>query len=108
MSWRSIADLIADDPNAPVAILGAPMEAGSVTPGRCDLAPAAIRRALRRFSTWDLTASLELDLSVRDAGDVPVRGVMPADGFLPIRDAVEACAAAHPLTLLLGGNNAVT
>jgi len=108
MSWRSIADLIVDDAKAPVAILGAPMEAGSVTPGRCDLAPAAIRRALRRFSTWDLSAGLELELAIRDAGDVPVQGVMPADGFLPIRDAVQACVGAHPLTLLLGGNNAVT
>jgi len=108
MSWRSIADLIVDDAKAPVAILGAPMEAGSVTPGRCDLAPAAIRRALRRFSTWDLSAGLELELALRDAGDVPVQGVMPADGFLPIRDAVQACVDAHPLTLLFGGNNAVT
>src|SRR3954471_9454239 len=108
MSWTSIADLIADDPGAPVAILGAPMEAGSVTPGRCDLAPAAVRRALRRFSTFDLTASLELDLAIRDAGDVPVQGLMPADAFLPIRDAVEACLLDHRLTILLGGNNAVT
>ena len=108
MSWQSIADLIVDDAAAPVAILGAPMEAGSVTPGRCDLAPAAIRRALRRFSTWDLTEGLALDLAIRDAGDVPVQGVMPADGFLPIRDAVEACVAVHQLTILLGGNNAVT
>jgi formiminoglutamase len=108
MSWRSIADLIVDDAEAPVAILGAPMEAGSVTPGRCDLAPAAIRRALRRFSTWDLSSDLELDLAVREAGDVPVRGVMPADGFLPIRDAVEGCTGAHALTILLGGTNAVT
>jgi formiminoglutamase len=108
MSWKSIADLIVDDRAAPVAILGAPMEAGSVTPGRCDLAPAAIRRALRRFSTFDLTAGLELDLVVHDAGDVPVQGVMPADGFLPIREAVEACVRDHRLTLLLGGNNAVT
>ena len=108
MSWQSIADLIADDAEAPVAILGAPMEAGSVTPGRCDLAPAAIRRTLRRFSSFDLTSDLELDLAIRDAGDVPVQGIMPADGFLPIRDAVEACVSAHPLTLLLGGNNAVT
>jgi formiminoglutamase len=108
MSWRSVADLIVDDANAPVAILGAPMEAGSVTPGRCDLAPAAIRQALRRFSTWDLTSDLELDLAVRDAGDAPVQGVMPADGFLPIRDAVEACVGVTALTLLLGGNNAVT
>src|SRR6185437_14201622 len=105
MSWTSIADLIVDDPSASVAILGAPMEAGSVTPGRCDLAPAAIRRALRRFSTWDLTADLALDLAIHDAGDVPVQGIMPADGFLPIRDAVEASVLAHDLTLLLGGNN---
>jgi formiminoglutamase len=108
MSWKSIADLIVDDRTAPVAILGAPMEAGSVTPGRCDLAPATVRRALRRFSTFDLTASLELDLVVHDAGDVPVQGLMPADGFLPIRDAVETCVRDHRLTLLLGGNNAVT
>ena len=108
MSWKSIADLIVDDADAPVAILGAPMEAGSVTPGRCDLAPAAIRRALNRFSTFDLTASLDLDLGLHDAGDVPVQGVMPADGFLPIRDAVEACVLDHRLTILLGGNNAVT
>jgi len=108
MSWKSIADLIVEDASAPVAILGAPMEAGSVTPGRCDLAPAAVRRALRRFSTWDLTSSVEIDLPLRDAGDVPVQGIMPADGFLPIRDAVEACVLGHKLTILLGGNNAVT
>ena len=33
---------------------------------------------------------------------------MPADGFAPIVDAVGRCTAAHDLTLLLGGNNAVT
>ena len=66
-----------------------------MTPGRCDLAPAAVRRALRRFSTFDLNAGLELDLAVHDAGDVPVQGLMPADGFLPIRDAVEACVRDH-------------
>jgi arginase family enzyme len=108
MSWKSIADLIVDDPAAPVAIIGAPMEAGSVTPGRCDLAPEIVRRALRRFSTYDLCQSLSIDLVIRDAGDVPVQGLMPADGFLPIRDAVRACTLNHELTILLGGNNAVT
>src|SRR3954462_16430 len=106
MSWKSIADLIADDPGAPVAMLGAPMEAGSVTPGRCDLAPETVRRTLRRFSTYDLETGGDLDLAVRDLGDVPVRGVSPADGFDPIRDAVLKATAAHKLTILLGGNNA--
>ncbi len=108
MSWKSIADLIVDDAAAPVALLGAPMEAGSVTPGRCDLAPDAVRRALKRLSTYDLVESLEIETALRDAGDVPVRGVMPAAGFALIRDAVADCAARHDLTLLIGGNNAVT
>lgn len=108
MSWKSIADLIVESGTAPVALLGAPMEAGSVTPGRCDLAPATIRRTLRRFSTWDLDADLDLGLAVRDLGDVAVAGVMPAEGFQPIRAAVEQAARDHDLVLLLGGNNAVT
>ena len=106
--WPRITDLLVEHGGADVAILGAPMEAGSVTPGRCDLAPTAMRQALRRFSQYDLVASLELDLRLCDLGDVPVAGMMPADGFAPIRDAVERACAAHGLTILLGGNNAVT
>jgi arginase family enzyme len=39
---------------------------------------------------------------------VEVQGVTPEEGFAPIRDALLRCTAAHPLTLLLGGHNAVT
>jgi formiminoglutamase len=106
MSWKSIADLIGSE--GQVAILGVPMEAGSVTPGRCDLAPEALRKALRRFSTYDVERGSELFFALRDLGDVPVRGVSPLDGFKPIRDAAAAAVAAHRLTILIGGNNAVT
>lgn len=108
MSWKSIADLIVDSGTAPVALVGAPMEAGSVTPGRCDLAPATIRRTLRRFSTYDVESGEALDLALLDAGDADVVGLMPADGFAPIMQAVRRCTLDHRLTLLLGGNNAVT
>jgi len=108
MSWKSIADLLTDDPGAPVALIGAPMEAGSVTPGRCDLAPETVRRALKRLGVWDLVAALEIELAVHDAGDVPVTGVSPADGFDPIRRAVGKQVADHDLVILIGGNNAVT
>jgi formiminoglutamase len=108
MSWKSIADLIVDAGTAEVALVGAPMEAGSVTPGRCDLAPATIRRTLRRFSTYDVETGEELSLRLLDAGDADVVGVMPADGFAPVMDAVRRCTIDHDLTLLLGGNNAVT
>ena len=108
MSWKSIADLISVEGTADVALVGAPIEAGSVTPGRCDLAPETIRGTLRRFSTYDVETGEELSLAIHDAGDARVAGLMPADGFAPIRDAVGRCTAEHALTLLLGGNNAVT
>jgi formiminoglutamase len=106
MTWTSIADLF--EAEGEVALLGAPMEAGSVTPGRCDLAPETLRRILRRFSIYDLETARELAVRLHDAGDVAVRGLMPVDGFAPIRDAVRACTERHDLTLLIGGNNAVT
>ncbi|HEY0627147.1 MAG TPA: agmatinase family protein [Allosphingosinicella sp.] len=105
--WPRITDLFTEGA-ADVAILGAPMEAGSVTHGRCDLAPETVRAALRRFSTYDVETRKELALSIADKGDVPVAGLMPAEGFEPIRDAVTQSTSAHGLTLLLGGNNAVT
>jgi formiminoglutamase len=106
MSWTSIADLLGAE--GEVALVGAPMEAGSVTPGRCDLAPETIRRTLRRVSTYDIDSGRELGVRVRDFGDAEVAGLSPADGFEPIRAAVAVATAKHKLTMLLGGNNAVT
>src|SRR3954470_18130055 len=106
MSWKSIADLIGSE--GQVAILGAPLEAGSVTPGRCDLAPDIVRNALRRFSTYNVESGSELFFTLRDRGNAAVQGMSPAEAFAPIRDAAAAAVASHRLTLLLGGNNAVT
>lgn len=106
--WRSMADLLTGDGAGEIALLGAPMEAGSVTPGRCDLAPDLIRRTLRRISTYDVEKGREIELAIADCGDLPVQGVMPADGFEAIRDGAAASVATHKLTLLLGGNNAIT
>ncbi len=106
--WPNIADLLVPGGPGEVALLGAPMEAGSVTPGRCDLAPEAVRRALRRISSYDVETREVLTAPVADLGDVAVTGLSPAEGFAPIRDAVGEAAATHGLTLLIGGNNAVT
>lgn len=106
--WPRMTDLIIPQGPGDVALLGAPMEAKSVTPGRYDLAPGVIRETLRRFSTYDVETRQELKLRIFDAGDVPVRGVSPEEGFAPVREAVERCTSGHPLTLLLGGHNAIT
>jgi len=108
MSWTSIADLLTYDPSTPVALIGAPMRAGSVTPGRCDLAPAAVRKAMQRISTYDLVERVEIDFAVRDAGDMAVEELTPADGFDVIQNGVSSLAARHQLTIVLGGNNAIT
>lgn len=108
-SWRSAADLMGDHPRARAAVLGAPLAEGSLTPGRCDLAPGIIRETLKRFSTYDLETGLGLDgLKVHDAGDIALKCVRPADALAPVRDAAAALAARHELVILLGGNNAVT
>ena len=106
-SWPRITDLFTGT-QGDVALIGAPLGTGSVTPGRCDLAPETMRQALRRFSTYDLETGEELALTIRDAGDIALGGLSPAEAFVPIVSEVEACASAQALTLLLGGNNAVT
>ena len=107
LSWRSAADLLGDHPDAPVALVGAPLNERSLTPGRCDLGPKALRAVLPRLSTYDLETEVELDVRVHDAGDVPLKAVSPADAFDPVRDAV-AAQAHRALTILIGGNNAIT
>ena len=107
LSWRSAADLLGDHPDAPVALIGAPLNERSLTPGRCDLGPKALRAVLPRLSTYDLETEVELDVRVHDAGDVPLKAISPADAFDPVRDAV-AAQARRALTILIGGNNAIT
>lgn len=105
--WPRITDLFAAD-SGEVALVGVPLASGSVTPGRCDLAPAAVRDVLRRFSTYDVETREEIALAILDHGDVALDGLSIEQSFAPIRDAALACTDRHPLTILLGGNNAVT
>jgi formiminoglutamase len=107
LGWRSVADLVGNHPEASVALIGAPLNERSLTPGRCDLGPKALRAALPRLSTYDVETGLELDVLVHDAGDVALKAVSPLEAFEPVRNAVAALAH-RDLTILVGGNNAIT
>lgn len=108
-AWRAVFDLLGREPAAPVAVIGAPLGRESITPGRCDLAPAALRAALKRMSVYDLETGADLSgLAVFDAGDEEVTALTPAEAFGPLRQAVAQQCAARALTIVLGGNNAVT
>ena len=109
MSWPNLTDLlVAADADASVGLVGAPLAAGSVTPGRCDLAPAALRKVLRRIGRYDVETGRELASRVADHGDVAIDGLSIEDATAPIRDTCATSVARHQLTLLVGGNNAVT
>jgi arginase family enzyme len=79
-----------------------------VTPGRCDLAPDLLRATLRRIGLYDVETKRELATQVYDHGDVPLEGLSIEDATPLIRHKVEASVESHSLTLLIGGNNAVT
>jgi formiminoglutamase len=106
--WPNLSDLISNDSNAPVGLVGAPLATGSVTPGRCDLAPDLLRQTLRRIGRYDIETKRELSTSINDRGDADLAGLTIEQATGPIRDAVAASASQHTLTLLVGGNNAVT
>ncbi len=108
-SWPNLSDLLSSDADgAPIGLVGAPLAAGSVTPGKCDEAPALLRRTLRRIGRYDVETGRELSTPVRDRGDVEVAGLSIEEATAPIREAVAQSVAEHALTLVVGGNNAVT
>jgi formiminoglutamase len=108
-SWTSIAHLLCDDARAPVVLMGAPLGEKSLTPGRCDLAPKVIRATLPRMSVYDVETGVDLAaLRVFDAGDLDLKLVDPAAALAPIVDRAGPLMQRHALTILLGGNNAVT
>ena len=107
--WPNLSDLVSTDhEDARVGMIGAPLAAGSVTPGGCDLAPGLLRQTLRRIGRYDVETGRELATSVLDRGDVDIANLTIEEATPNIRDAVTQSAAAHALTLLVGGNNAVT
>ena len=109
MSWPNLTDLFVDaDAQAPVGLVGAPLGAGSVTPGRCDLAPALLRATLKRIGRYDVETERELASLIADHGDAAVGGMSIEEATAPIREVCAASVARHELTLLVGGNNAVT
>jgi len=107
--WPNLSDLVVGtETTAPVGLVGAPLAAGSVTPGQCDLAPVLLRETLRRIGRYDVETGRELSTRITDRGDVEIANLSIEEATGPISEAVRFSAAVHKLTLLVGGNNAVT
>jgi len=108
-AWPNLSDLLVDgDATVPIGLVGAPLAAGSVTPGGCDQAPGKLRATLKRIGRYDLEIGRSLFTPIRDRGDVELGGLTIERATDPIREAIAASVADHALTLVTGGNNAIT
>ena len=93
-------------PLAAFGLLGIPLCKGSITPGRCDLTPKAIRDVLKRFSSYDLHAAHDLrELSATDFGALDLAQTLPGDAATEIVEAVEKALQSVDLLTILGGDN---
>jgi arginase family enzyme len=108
-NWPNLSELLmAAGTESPVGLIGAPLAAGSVTPGACDEAPGLLRRAAKRIGRYDVEIGRELFTPIADKGDLDLDGLTIEQATPVIENAVAACSRDHALTLLVGGNNAVT
>jgi arginase family enzyme len=90
--WPRASDWLASGRVGGILVAGVPLVEHAVTPSRYDLAPAAIRARLGRLSTFHGERGVDLrPVPVADLGDAAVPPALDA-----------------PLTILLGGHNAVT
>jgi formimidoylglutamase len=82
---------------------------GSITPGRSDLAPQAVREALRKFSSYDIETDAELRMiAARDYGDLPLAETRLEDALEPLGKAVRAALNEADAVVIIGGDNGVT
>lgn len=108
-TWRSVQSLLGESREADIGLLGVPMARDSISPGRCDLAPDAVRAALSRLSTYNLETREDLcGTKLFDAGNLPIAELNYADACQPVARAIQGLAADHDLVILLGGDNAIT
>lgn len=108
-AWPNLSDLLVDgDAAVPISLVGAPLAVGSVTPGSCDEAPARLRQTLKRIGRYDIEIGRALFTPIHDRGDVELEGLTIEQATAPIMNSVALSLASHALTLLAGGNNAVT
>ncbi|HVM12417.1 MAG TPA: agmatinase family protein [Actinomycetota bacterium] len=91
---------------AAIAVLGVPIRRGSISGGRFDLAPGAVRSALGRFSTWDGERDLGAVRAV-DLGDLDVASQTVEEARHTIERSIGEAPGRAPL-VLLGGDNSIT
>jgi formimidoylglutamase len=100
--------LAQDDPEPEIVVVGVPSSKASLTPSRADLTPLAVRDRLGRFSTFHGEWGVDFSqIKVVDEGNWPV-SELDKEEMPPVVEQLARSLPAVPLTLYLGGDNAIT
>jgi arginase family enzyme len=90
-----------------ISVFGVPAHKTSISKTSAHKTPAAIRKALLRYSTYNATRRTDIaSLKVKDHGDV--KSPDSLEGEQRTSSLAAAASAKAPLTIALGGDNSVT
>jgi formiminoglutamase len=90
-----------------IALLGVPAFRSSITPTGAHETPAAVREALKRYSTYSASRDIDVaTVSAIDLGDVDEPD--GADGHTRVSAAASDAESRFPLLIAIGGDNSVT
>jgi formiminoglutamase len=90
-----------------MAVVGAPLRLGSISGGRFDLAPDAVREALRGYSTFADGIDVRA-VAVKDAGNLSIAESSPGAALGEIAGAVGGTLDTYDVAVVLGGDNSIT
>jgi formiminoglutamase len=103
---RAASWLQSNSPNPDIAVFGVPAHKTSISKTGAHKTPAAIRKALLRYSTYNATRRLDIaTLSVSDLGDVKSPDSLEGEQRT---SAMASVAAKSRLAVALGGDNSIT
>jgi formiminoglutamase len=100
--------LAQEHPDPEILVVGVPSSRSSLSPSRADLSPLEVRDRLSRFSTFH--GEWEVDfggITVRDEGNWPV-SELDMHRMPEVVEELAGTLTRGPLTLYLGGDNAIT
>jgi arginase family enzyme len=99
--------LQSDSANADISVFGVPAHKTSISKTGAHKTPAAIRKALLRYSTYNATRRVDIaTLKVKDHGDV--KSPDSLEGEQRTSTLASAASATAALTIALGGDNSIT
>ena len=103
---RATSWLQSNSPNPDIAVFGVPAHNTSISKTGAHKTPAAIRKALLRYSTYNATRRLDVaTLKVNDLGDVKSPDSLEGEQRT---SAMASVAAKSRLAVALGGDNSIT